>query len=149
MRITEEQRQQTEARIRAAMDRLLRGEIPPGGKCDIKTLAASAGITRNGLYTTYAHLRDEFEARRDQRREAGVIVDPREAQIARLKAEVAALKGRVAERDADLADLTEFRTLAISRLAAQHEEIMRLRVQVARHGNVRVLHPTPDDGQPR
>ncbi|MFE3991612.1 hypothetical protein ACFXPW_07930 [Streptomyces goshikiensis] len=23
--------------IRAAMDRLLRGELPPGGKCDIKT----------------------------------------------------------------------------------------------------------------
>ena len=39
MRITAAQRIQNENRIRAAMDRLLRGEIPPGGNCDIKTLA--------------------------------------------------------------------------------------------------------------
>ncbi len=35
---------------------------PPGGRCDIKTVAAKAGITRNGPDTTYAHLKDEFEA---------------------------------------------------------------------------------------
>jgi hypothetical protein len=39
MRISADQRQQNEARIRAAIDRLLAGDIPPGGKCDIKTLA--------------------------------------------------------------------------------------------------------------
>ena len=39
MRISNQQRQQNEARIRAAMDRLPRGEIPPGGNCDISTLA--------------------------------------------------------------------------------------------------------------
>ena len=45
MRISNQQRQQNEARIRAAMDRLLRGEIPPGGSCDISTLAKEAGST--------------------------------------------------------------------------------------------------------
>ena len=43
MRITAAQRTENENRIRAAMDRLLRGEIPPGGNCDIKTLAREAG----------------------------------------------------------------------------------------------------------
>jgi hypothetical protein len=45
MRITAAQRIQNENRVRAAMDRLLRGEIPPGGNCDIKTLALEAGST--------------------------------------------------------------------------------------------------------
>ncbi|MGW5219905.1 hypothetical protein ACWEQA_18730 [Nocardia sp. NPDC004085] len=35
-RLTDQARTQKEAQIRAAMDRLLRGEIPPGGKCDVK-----------------------------------------------------------------------------------------------------------------
>jgi hypothetical protein len=42
MRISAQQRQQNETRIRAVMDRLLSGEIPPGGKCDIETLAREA-----------------------------------------------------------------------------------------------------------
>jgi len=45
VRISADQRQQNEARIRTAMDRLLRGQIPPGGKCDIKTLAREALLT--------------------------------------------------------------------------------------------------------
>jgi len=45
MRISAEQRQQNETRIRAAIDRLLSGDIPPGGKCDIKTLAREALLT--------------------------------------------------------------------------------------------------------
>jgi hypothetical protein len=45
MRISAAQRAENENRIRAAMDRLLRGEIPPGGKCDIKTLALEAGLS--------------------------------------------------------------------------------------------------------
>ena len=39
-------------------------------------LAAEAGITRTGLYTTYAHLKDEFEARRERLRDPGAVVDP-------------------------------------------------------------------------
>jgi hypothetical protein len=42
MSLTSQQRQQTEARIRAATDQLLRGDLPPAGRCDIKTLARAA-----------------------------------------------------------------------------------------------------------
>jgi hypothetical protein len=68
MRISAAQRIQNENRIRAAMDRLLRGEIPPGGNCDIKTLASQAGVDRTAFYGTrpYAHLRTEFEDRLQQ-----------------------------------------------------------------------------------
>jgi len=143
VRTTEPQRQHTEARIRAAIDRLLRGELPTGGKCDTKTLAAEAAITRASLYTTYSHLKTEFETRRDRLRDAGTIADPREARITRLNTEITTLKQRAAERDQQIATLTGLRTSAISRLAAQHDEILRLREQLARYDNVRVLHPAP------
>ncbi|MET9901724.1 hypothetical protein [Streptomyces sp. NPDC006446] len=41
--------------------------------------------------------------------------------------ENALLTDRIARRDGEVAKLTAFRALAISRLAAQHEEIERLR----------------------
>jgi hypothetical protein len=63
MPLTDQQRQQTEARIRAAADQLLRGDLPPGGRRDIKTLAATAGISRAALYRTYPHLKEDFERR--------------------------------------------------------------------------------------
>ena len=65
MRIGEDSARQNESRIRAAMDRLLRGEIPPGGGCDVKTLAREAGVDRAAFYSDrpYAHLKDEFERR--------------------------------------------------------------------------------------
>jgi hypothetical protein len=52
MRITAAQRTENENRIRAAMDRLLRGEIPPGCRCDIKTLAIEASVDRTAFYGT-------------------------------------------------------------------------------------------------
>ncbi|MER6146886.1 hypothetical protein [Streptomyces hirsutus] len=132
------------------MDRLLRGELPPGGKCDLKTLALESGVTRTGFYpkknrdgTTrpgpYQHLAEEFERRLTALRQAGEIVDPRAAQIERLKAQVAELKDRVANRDEALAELTAFKTLAVSRIAAQQSEIERLREQTAALSNVRRL----------
>ena len=45
MTISRIQRRQTEDSIRAAMDRLLRGQIPSGGGCDITTLAREALLT--------------------------------------------------------------------------------------------------------
>jgi hypothetical protein len=45
MRISAAQRAQNENHVRAAMDRLLRGEIPPDGNCDVKTLAREALLT--------------------------------------------------------------------------------------------------------
>jgi hypothetical protein len=52
MRLSPEQRRHNETRIRATIDQLLRGEPPPGGKCDIKTLARQAGIDRTAFYGT-------------------------------------------------------------------------------------------------
>lgn len=129
MRITAAQRAENENRIRAAMDRLLRGEIPPGGKCDIKTLAREAGVDRTAFYGTrpYSHLRAEFERRRQALEQAGDIPDPREAQIARLKAESTKLRERLTRSEQTINELMDFRVQALTRLAAQHEEIVRLR----------------------
>ncbi|MGW1055558.1 hypothetical protein ACWDBD_44670 [Streptomyces sp. NPDC001118] len=129
MRISHAQRTENENRIRAAMDRLLRGEIPPHGKCDIKTLAHEAGVDRTAFYGTrpYAHLRTEFERRLQALHQVGEIPDPREAQITRLKAENAKLRERLATSEQTIDELTDFRTQALARLAAQHEEIVRLR----------------------
>ncbi|MDH2387670.1 hypothetical protein QCN29_02475 [Streptomyces sp. HNM0663] len=161
-RISDETRTRNEQAIRAAMDRMLRGELPPGGKCDLKTLAAEAGVTRTGFYPKknrdgterpgpYQHLGEEFERRLRALQDAGEVPDPRTAQIERLKAEVAQLKDRVAARDAALRELEDFRVQAVSRLAAQHEEITRLRGQVAQAGeagNVRRLAGAGDRTAP-
>jgi CII-binding regulator of phage lambda lysogenization HflD len=111
------------------MDRLLRGDLPPGGRCDIKTLARESGIDRTAFYGNrpYAHLREEFVTRLAALRQTGDTPDPRDAQIARLRAEIAVLKKRLDQRDQAIEDLTDFRSEALSRLAAQHEEILQLR----------------------
>ncbi|WP_433678748.1 hypothetical protein [Nocardia sp. CA-119907] len=129
MRITAAQRIQNENRIRAAMDRLLRGEIPPGGGCDIKTLALAAGVDRTAFYGSrpYAHLRTEFEHRLAQLQQAGEVLDPKVAQIERLKTEIEKLKKSLAQANSTIQELTDTRNQALSRIAAQHEEIQRLR----------------------
>jgi DNA repair exonuclease SbcCD ATPase subunit len=141
VRISAQQRQQNETRIRAAMDRLLRGEIPPGGKCDITTLAQQAGVDRTAFYGTrpYTHLREEFETRQTRMREAGDPADHREVQINRLKNEITSLKQRLADREQTITELTDLKTEALSRLAAQHDEITRLRRHSEQSGRVRQL----------
>ena len=141
MRISAEQRQRNETRIRAVMDQLLSGEIPPGGKCDIKTLAREAAVDRAAFYGTrpYAHLRQEFEARLQARQQAGDIPDRRDTQIARLKDENAVLRQRLADRDTTITTLNGFRDQALARLAAQHDEITRLRTQNQRAAKIRQL----------
>lgn len=133
MRISAAQRADNEIRIRAAMDRLLRGEIPPGGRCDIKTLAHAAAVDRTAFYgqRPYAHLRIEFEQRLQTALDAGDTPDPRDAQIARLKDEIITLKQRLSTQDQHVEQLTDFKTLALARLAAQHDEITRLRSATA------------------
>ena len=140
MRITVARRIQNENRIRAVMDRLLRGEIPPGGNCDVKTLAVEAGVDRTAFYGTrpYAHLRDEFEHRLQQLRQAGQTPDPRVAQIERLKAEVDKLKINLAQANSTIQDLTDFRTQALARIAAQHDEIVQFRA--ANHPTTAITH---------
>ncbi|MFD7472172.1 hypothetical protein ACFV8Z_08215 [Streptomyces sp. NPDC059837] len=136
--ISSTERRRDEETIRAAMDRLLRGELLHGGRCDLKTLAAEAGINRTGFYPKknrdgtvragpYQHLGDEFVRRLKALHNAGTLPDPRDAQIARLKAENDTLRDRIARQNTALENLTEFKIRALSRIAAQHEEITRLR----------------------
>jgi hypothetical protein len=141
MRTSPEQRRQAERRIRAASDALLRGDIPPDGKCDVTTLARQAEVSRAALYRSYPHLKEEFERRLAALRAGGTAPDPRDAQITRLKTSNDQLRQKLADRDTAIRDLEQFRTLALSRLAAQHDEIRRLRRQVtpAAAGNVRSL----------
>ncbi|MHA6780691.1 hypothetical protein ACVGOW_06795 [Pseudonocardia saturnea] len=129
MRITAAQRAANENRIRAAIDRLLRGDIPASGRCDIKTLAREAGVDRTAFYGNrpYAHLRNEFEQRLSTLHDNGERPDPREAQIGRLNDEIAALKQRLAQASTTIEEFTDFRTQALARLAAQHDEIAHLR----------------------
>jgi len=148
MRITADQRAANEDRIRAATDRLLRGDIPPDGRCDIKTLAREAGIDRTAFYGNrpYAHLREEFERRLRMLGQASEQPDPRDAQITRLKDEVTRLKERLAQSATTISDLTDFQTQALSRLTTQHDEITRLRTTLATRGNIRSLpQPGPAD----
>lgn len=141
MRTTAEQRHQAEQRIRAAADALLRGDIPPDGKCDVTTLARQARVSRAALYRTYPHLKEEFEKRLAALRAHGTAPDPRDAQVARLKKDNDDLSRKLASRDNALRDLERFKALAMSRLAAQHDEITRLRRQanVVKVGNVRTI----------
>jgi len=143
MRTTAEQRSQAEQRIRAAADALLRGDIPPDGKCDVTTLARQAGVSRAALYRTYPHLKEEFEKRLAALRARGDAPDPRDAQITRLKQARDDLRQKLADRDAAIRNLEQFKELALSRLAAQHDEITRLRRQAATAtataGNVRSI----------
>jgi hypothetical protein len=141
MRISAAQRAENENRIRAAMDRLLRGEIPPGGKYDVKTLAGEAGVDRTAFYGSrpYARLREEFEAKLAAAGQDGDTPDPRDAQISRLKAQAATLTERLARQDAVIAGLTDFKAQALSRIAAQHDEITRLRREVQQAARVRRL----------
>lgn len=144
MRLSRQQLADNEAKIRTAMGRLLNGDIPPGGKCDIKTLASAAGVDRTAFYGSrpYAHLRTEFEQRLGELLDAGDRPDPRDAQVARLKDEVARLKERLARADATITELAGFRDQSLARLAAQHHEITRLRQEVRLAAGVRRL-PIP------
>jgi hypothetical protein len=141
MRLSRQQLADNEAKIREAMTRLLNGDIPPGGKCDIKTLAGTAGVDRTAFYGSrpYAHLRTEFEQRLSELLDAGERPDPRDARVARLKDEAARLKERVAQADATITELAGFRDQALARLAAQHHEITRLRQEAHRAASVRRL----------
>jgi hypothetical protein len=148
MRTSPDQRRQAEQRIRAAAGALLRGDIPPDGKCDVTTLARLSGVSRAALYRSYPHLKEEFEQRLAAARVTGNAPDPRDAQIARLKTHNDELRMKLAGRDEALRALEQFRVTAISRLAAQHDEIIRLRWQAASAaaGNVRSLAPRFNGG---
>ncbi len=144
MRLTRQQLLDNEAKIRAAMTRLLAGDVPPGGKCDVKTLARQACIDRTAFYGTrpYARLREEFEQKLQELQQAGEPPDPRHAQVTRLKNEITQLRERLAQSAGTITDLTDFRDRALARLAAQHDEIALLRTTLGTRGNIRSL-PQP------
>jgi hypothetical protein len=144
MRLSKQQLADNEAKIRAAMSRLLDGDIPPGGKCDIKTLAGQAGVDRTAFYGSrpYARLRTEFEQRLKELLDAGERPDPRDAQVARLKNEIVRLKERLAQSDTTISEFAGFRDQALARLAVQHDEITRLRQEAPLAARIRRL-PAP------
>ncbi len=151
MRISRQQLAGNDAKIRAAMARLLNGDIPPGGKCDITTLAGMAGVDRTAFYGSrpYARLREEFEQQLRDLLDAGERPDPRDARAARLKDEIARLKERLARSDTTIGELTAFRDQAIARLAVQHTEITRLRQEVRLAAGIRRLPvPSPEEQHP-
>lgn len=119
--------QPTEARIRAAMQQLLTGPVPDNLKCDIKSLCVLAGVPRATFYRAYSHLKAEFEQQRTAAQQTGQQPDPRFARIERLKDELATLRKRLNTRNAEIADLKQFRAKALSQIAAQHSEITTLR----------------------
>jgi hypothetical protein len=129
MRVPDEQRRETEHRIRAAAAGLLAGSIPPGGHCDITTLARQAGVSRATLYRSYPGLKQQFEQQIAAAAAGGQHPDPRDAQIAALKARNTHLQKRLDASRQTNADLQEFQQLTLSRLAAQHQEIVRLRTE--------------------
>jgi hypothetical protein len=144
MRLSRQQLADNEAKIRAAMTRLLNGDIPPGGKCDVKTLAGTAGVDRTAFYGSrpHARLRTEFEQRLKELHDTGERPDPRDAQVARLKDEIVRLKERLARSDATISELAGFRDQALARLAAQHDEIARPHQEVQLAARIRRL-PAP------
>jgi hypothetical protein len=144
MRLSRQQLADNEAKIRAAMSRLLNGDIPPGGKCDIKTLALAAGVDRTAFYGSrpYARLRAEFEQRLQEFQQNGAQPDPRDAQIEKLKNEITTMKGRLTQSASTISELTGFRAQALARLAAQHDEITRLRRMASQAATIRHL-PAP------
>ena len=151
MRLSKQQLADNEAKIRTAMSRLLDGDIPPGGKCDITTLAGAAGVDRTAFYGSrpYAHLRTEFEQRLRELLDAGERPDPRDAQITRLKDEITRLKERLGKSDTTISELAVFRDQALARLAVQHDEITRLRQEAHRAASVRRLPiPTAKEQNP-
>jgi len=150
MPVPDDKRQQAGQRIRAAAAALLAGDIPAGGACDISTLARQAGVSRATIYRSYPHLKEQFEHDRAAALAAGSHPDPRDAQITRLKAELAGLKTRCAGQDQTITALQDQRTLALSRLAAQHDEIQHLHAAAtAGTGNVRALRTAPAARPPR
>ncbi|WP_329387692.1 hypothetical protein OG625_31280 [Streptomyces sp. NBC_01351] len=128
-----------ESRLKAAMDQLMAGDVPEGLRCDIQSLSILAAVPRATLYRTYPHIKQEFESRLGRAREVTGEPDPRLAQIDRLKAEVAALKGRLSRMKQEASEASEFKMLALSRLVEQHDEIQRLRAALQGGGNVRTL----------
>ncbi|WP_395296775.1 hypothetical protein ACF9IK_27485 [Kitasatospora hibisci] len=120
-----------EKALREAMDRLLAGDVPDGLKCDVKSLALLSGVPRPTLYRTYPHVKEEFEQRLARTRETTGEPDPREARIERLKAEQIRLKTQNSSLRQQVAEHAEFKTAALSQIAALYDALQQHRADAS------------------
>jgi len=94
---------------------------------------------------TIASARRLVPAQRGAAQNSGRQSDPRLAQIERLKTETTELRERLKRKDTELHTLKTFQSEALSRLAAQHDEITTLRR--AMHTVLRTnVHPLSTTG---
>ena len=121
----------------------------PAGNAPSRPSPGEAGVDRTAFYgcRPYAHLRSEFEQRLKALLDAGERPDPRDAQVARLKDEITRLKERLAQADVTISELAGFRDQGLARLAAQHDEITRLRQEVRLAARIRRLPVPPPEEQ--
>lgn len=120
-------RLQAEERIRAAIKTLLGGEVPPGMNRDITSLCALSVVPRATMYRTYPHLKAEFEEQRSRLYETASSPVHKAERHQELQSEKDRLQRKLAEMTSKVHELEDFKSTALSRLAAQHEEILRLR----------------------
>lgn len=127
MRNTAADRARNMARIREAIEMLLNRDDHSGDSLNVKALADAAGITRSALYGIhYVHLKDEF-----LRRAQTAVNEPQQNR------EQEALHRRIKHLESRLRELTtaaeqfkQFRALALSRIAAQYEALLRSRAEL-------------------
>lgn len=99
-----EQARQREGQLRAAMERLLRGEpVHTDGQLDVKTWAAEALVARQLIYRAHRGLLEEFHAHVRQVEAGGDSPDRRGRRIEVLEQRLADAEGKAAryrtERD--------------------------------------------------
>ncbi|PXX60398.1 hypothetical protein DFR70_110240 [Nocardia tenerifensis] len=104
---------------------------------------------KNGVDGPYQHLATEFNRRRELHEHNNTHgPDSRDTEISRLQHENTRLRVRIAEKDSAIEELTTFKTLSISRLAAQHDEITRLRITAASQTNLGSRPASANDSRP-
>lgn len=126
MRNTAAERERNAARIRAAIEALLI-DGPASGPHNVKALADKAGITRSALYSAhYAPLKDEYL----RRVEALSFRSRRDDNTTELSKRIKVLEARLRAKEDMAEEFKRFRTLAISRIAGQHEMLLRCRAEL-------------------
>lgn len=132
-------RSQIEQRILAAIQTLLADEIPNGMNRDITSLCALAGVPRATMYRTYPHLKAIFEEQRSHLQDATPTTNTSADTRRKIRLENDRLQLKLAAMTNKVHELEYFKSTALSRLAAQHEEILRLRSHHAKNDNVQSI----------
>jgi hypothetical protein len=115
-----------------------------------RALAVESGVDHTAFYGTRPHRSPRRVRTAPMFTPAGCDQpDPRDAQITRLKTEITGLKNRVVESTSTINELTEFQAQALARLAAQDDEIIRLRAAATSASRVSRLPQRPRPGRLR